>query len=123
MEPVREAPRISATEVIRLMHEGERPLILDVRRHPDDTHIKGSRRIDPQDLLEADHVVLPVPHDRLIITYCTCPRETTSAKVALRLRDAGYLNAYPLLNGYEAWERLGFPTEPRTAQRPLTLSG
>lgn len=63
--------RITPEALHQLQEQGQPTLILDVRRHPDDEHIAGSVRIEPEDLLRADHVVLPVDKGALVASYCT----------------------------------------------------
>lgn len=64
-------PRISPQAVKERLDRGEAILFVDVRRHPDEAHLKGSVRYKPEDLLRADRVTLPFPKDRLIVPYCT----------------------------------------------------
>jgi rhodanese-related sulfurtransferase len=64
-------PRVPPLAVKEHQDRGEDVLILDVRRHPENVHIKGSVRYEPEDLIKADRIVLPVPKDRMIVAYCT----------------------------------------------------
>lgn len=63
--------RITPQDVKKRLEANESILLVDVRRHPNDQHIAGSVRIEPEDLLAADRVVLPGSHDRTIVAYCT----------------------------------------------------
>jgi len=63
--------RLTANQVKERLDKGEEPYFVDVRRHPDDSQIKGAIYYDPESILAADHVDLPVSRDSLIITYCT----------------------------------------------------
>jgi rhodanese-related sulfurtransferase len=54
-----------------------------------------------------------IPHDRTVITYCTCPHEASAAKVAQQLAEHGYRNVHPLFAGFEAWQKTGLPLEPK----------
>jgi rhodanese-related sulfurtransferase len=58
-----------------------------------------------------------IPHDRAIITYCTCPNEASAAKVAEELLEEGWKSVHPLFGGFDAWKREGLPTEPKPQQR------
>ena len=64
-------PRISVQDLNERMVKGEEILVIDVRRHPDDTHIPGSVRFAPEDILKAAHILLPAAKEQLIATYCT----------------------------------------------------
>jgi rhodanese-related sulfurtransferase len=93
--------------------EGPRPVVpLDVRRDSyerSDTEIVGAMRIHPDELEEQ---IEEIPPRAEIITYCTCPNEDSSAQAAVFLNESGF-RAAALAGGFEAWERGGFPTEPK----------
>jgi rhodanese-related sulfurtransferase len=52
-----------------------------------------------------------IPRDHEIILYCTCPNESTSARLAMQLKQAGLTRVRPLTGGFDAWHGSGFPTE------------
>ena len=66
-----EIPRQTIQEVKRHLDQGEAVYFVDVRRHPDDTQIKGAVYYDPEEILSTDRMALPVPKNQPIITYCT----------------------------------------------------
>ena len=70
--------------------------------------LPGAIRMDPEDL-EARHGEIPRNCD--IVLYCTCPNETTSARVALALKTLGIERVFPLEGGLEAWVLRGFPVD------------
>ena len=70
--------------------------------------LPGAIRLDPEQL-EARHI--DIPRDRDIVLYCTCPNETTSARVALALKQRGIERVFPLEGGLEAWMSCGYPVE------------
>lgn len=115
MRPEPTIERFTQQEVKQRLDRGERLLILDVRPHPDTTQIQGAVYYAPEDLMGAQTVVLPVPAETLIVTYCADPAEETSARIARRLQELGYPNVHPLLGGYPAWRRrkVGYPIERR----------
>lgn len=115
MRPEPEIERYTQQQVIQRLDRGERLFLMDVRPNPDTTQIRGAVYYDPRDLLAAETVVLPVPADTLIVTYCCDPSELTSARVARRLIEQGYRNTHPLMGGYDAWRRrkVGYPIESR----------
>jgi rhodanese-related sulfurtransferase len=68
--------------------------------------LPGAVRLGPEDV--ARDATLPViPSDRSVVTYCTCPHEASSAKVARILADRGYTDVHPLYGELEAWRRAG----------------
>jgi len=64
-----EVLRITVQEVKDRLDKGEQLYFVDVRRHPDDTQIKGATYFDPDSILASGPLVLPVARDCLIITY------------------------------------------------------
>jgi rhodanese-related sulfurtransferase len=105
---------VTPDELRRQLDAGEDVVVLDVRRGSylrSDAKIEGSMRIDPNDLEEQYE---QIPAGATVVTYCTCPREATSARAARFLSSRGY-QAAPLAGGFEAWEDASLPTEAKTA--------
>jgi rhodanese-related sulfurtransferase len=50
-----------------------------------------------------------IPRERDIVLYCTCPTESSSARVALLLKLRGIERVRPLAGGFHAWRDLGYP--------------
>lgn len=117
-----EIRRLTIQEVCARLTNGNPIFLLDVRRAPDSTQIKGACYWPPLDLLAADRIKLPVSSDALIIPYCDEPQERLSAQVARKLLDLGYEHVHPLLGGYLTWKRRrkGYPIEPRPGARAAT---
>lgn len=70
--------------------------------------LPGAIRLDPEEL-DARHS--DIPRDCDIVLYCTCPNETTSARVALALKKRGIDRVFPLVGGIEAWVSAGYPVD------------
>ena len=49
-----------------------------------------------------------------VIVYCDCPNDYSAAKMAWRLRQAGFTNVRPLHGGIDAWIAAGLPLERTT---------
>jgi rhodanese-related sulfurtransferase len=101
--------RINVDELHRLIAEGQRPVIVDLRtpivRDQDRRIIPGALLADFADVEQWRD---QLPTDREIIFYCTCPNETGAAHVARRLMDLGYTRVRPLLGGLDAWVAAGY---------------
>lgn len=108
--------RISVDELHRLIAEGKRTAIVDLRsslvRDQDSRFIPGAVMADFADV---DRWLDRVPMDREVIFYCTCPNETGAAQVARKLMDLGYTRVRPLLGGLDAWIAAGYQVESRPA--------
>ena len=107
--------RITPPELHDLILRGLDPLIVDLR-HPldmltDPRVLPGAIRLNPEELSARQ---INFPRDRDIVLYCTCPSEASSASMALRLKAMGTARVRPLLGGFDAWKRLGYPLEDAT---------
>lgn len=71
-------------------------------------HIPGSLVMYLDDIPEE---LLAMDKATLIITYCTCLNEETSAVAAQVLLDAGFTQVVTLKGGLEAWMLAGYPVE------------
>ena len=94
--------------------EGEQFTFVDARNPQAwaeaETKLPGAIRVPAAEV--AQHLA-EIPHDRTVITYCTCPHEASSAEVAQKLAEHGYRNVHPLFIGFAAWEQAGLPLEPK----------
>ncbi|MFZ0686926.1 MAG: VTT domain-containing protein [Terriglobales bacterium] len=79
--------------------------------------LPGAMRVDPEEL---DSRHSEIPRDCDIVLYCTCPNETTSARVALALKKRGIERVFPLEGGIEAWLARGYPVEVLPSPAPTT---
>jgi rhodanese-related sulfurtransferase len=53
-----------------------------------------------------------LPRTKLLVIYCDCPNEETSADVAEQLTGKlNYENVKVLVGGWSQWVKLGYPTE------------
>ena len=105
--------RLTPTALRQRLDSGDSIRIVDLRTaiayQVSRQTLPGAIRMDPEDL-EARHG--EIPRDCDIVLYCTCPNETTSARVALALRKLGIERVFPLDGGLEAWISSGFPVDP-----------
>ena len=113
------ARRLTPRELQVRLESPDPPRIVDLRSSIafDVTReaLPGAIRLDPEEL-EARHSDIPRNLD--IVLYCTCPNETTSARVALALKKRGIERVFPLEGGFEAWVASGYPVEvlPRSVE-------
>ncbi|MGH7736413.1 MAG: rhodanese-like domain-containing protein [Candidatus Tyrphobacter sp.] len=82
--------------------------ILDVRRCPHEYQIRGALRYDPQALLGAQHVSLPIDKKEPMALYGDS--EDIVRAVVSKLRHEGYA-ASVLEGGIENWRDNGLPVE------------
>jgi hydroxyacylglutathione hydrolase len=98
--------RVSAEELKKLIAEGK-AVIVDVRAAEvyKAEHIKGAMSL-PLDKIEAGQFK-ELPHDKRIITYCSCPAENSSVHASVLIGKAGFKDVGTLLGGTAAWEKAG----------------
>jgi membrane protein DedA with SNARE-associated domain/rhodanese-related sulfurtransferase len=96
--------RISAEELRRLMLDGHKPVILDVRsesaRKLDTREIPGAL---PVDVTQPALALAGLPPGTEVVVFCTCPNEASAARVARALMDLGFRRVRPLAGGLDAW--------------------
>jgi rhodanese-related sulfurtransferase len=113
-----ETTRLTVDEVIERMNRGEPFTFIDAR-NPEAwreaiAKLPGAIRV-PADQV-SNHLGL-IPHDKVIVTYCTCPNEESSASVAQELMKRGYKNVHPLYGGFDAWRDAKAPVEPKEQEQ------
>ena len=98
--------RITVEELVALLGNEKKPLVLDVRSRAARAEgiIPGAIPAHPTEM----HPTL-AHHDRdaEIVIYCACPNEATAAVAAKHLKAAGFKRIRPLLGGVEAWALAG----------------
>jgi membrane protein DedA with SNARE-associated domain/rhodanese-related sulfurtransferase len=113
--------RITPEEAQRLVQAGKAVTFVDLRNAReislDGLKIAGAVIVHPEDLRARTH---NIPEGNEAILYCTCPNESTSARVALQLKRAGIQRVRPLAGGFEAWHKLGLPVETVDLQTSQT---
>jgi membrane protein DedA with SNARE-associated domain/rhodanese-related sulfurtransferase len=113
--------RLTPDELRVRLDSSDPPRILDLRTAiafaVTRQTLPGAIRLDPEEL-EERHKDLPRNCD--IVLYCTCPNETTSARVALALKKRGIERVFPLEGGFEAWAARGYPVVVVSAQQAET---
>jgi len=105
---LRRIPRLAPEELLRWQADGRTPVVIDVRPEAQDRvpRIPGAIVAD----LAAPLADLPLAEGPAeIVVYCACPNEISAARLAARLRAAGYRNIWALQGGYDAWERASQP--------------
>ncbi len=104
--------RLDPLELKDMLDSGEEVYIVDLRepdeRKEDAYTLPGAHLLTPHEI--ASHSS-SIPLDRDIILFCSCPKESDAARIALQLQKQGIDRVRPLRGGYEEWKRLGFPLD------------
>ena len=110
-------PRITVEEVKNKIDRGDKDFVLlDVRDNASYSagHLKGAVNIyyDPtSDPMSRQMILMALPMDRLIVTYCDCTDDGNSGAVVNELLDLGYdLDKVSVLSGGSLkWVEVKYP--------------
>ena len=109
-------PRIKAEDLRQMIDKGTEFVALDVRDSSsyEAGHIKGAVNIyyDPtSDPTERQMMLMALPMDKLIVTYCDCTDDASSANMAQELYQLGYdRDKIKVLSGGSLrWVELKYP--------------
>ena len=109
-------PRITAEEVKQMIDKGAEFVAVDVRDSGsyEAGHIKGAVNIyyDPTaDPTDRQMMLIALPMDKLIVTYCDCSDDASSANMAQELYKLGYDRdkVKVLSGGSLKWVELKYP--------------
>ncbi|OZI40247.1 hypothetical protein CEG14_00310 [Bordetella genomosp. 1] len=110
LRTLRVIPRLSVEDLLQWRADGRTPVIIDVRPEAAGdsiARIPGAIAFDVRAPLKG--LAFPEgadPGDTPIVVYCACPNEISAARLATRLRAAGYTRIWALRGGYDAWASL-----------------
>lgn len=109
-------PRISAEELKKLIDKNAPVVIVDVRDGGSYAagHIKGAINIYydvTADPMQRQMMLIALPMDKMVVTYCDCTDDANSAHVIQELYDLGYELKYlrVLSGGSLRWVDLKYP--------------
>jgi rhodanese-related sulfurtransferase len=118
-----ELPRITAEELKALIDKGGDFVAVDTRDNGSYNagHIKGAVNItyDPNaDPMDRQMMLIGLPMDKLIVTYCDCTDDDNSARMADELYKLGFDKdkVKVLAGGSLRWVELKYPMETRKAE-------
>jgi rhodanese-related sulfurtransferase len=98
-------------ELRRLIDGGQQVIVFDVR--PKD--VRDVRGIIPNALpahpTDGGSTFAKSAPDEEIVIYCDCPNEASAAIAAKHLKQEGFRKIRPLLGGFDAWVRAGYPVQ------------
>ena len=109
-------PRISAEELLKLINTKADVVIVDTRDSGSYAagHIKGAINIYydvTSDPMQRQMMLIALPMDKMVVTYCDCTDDANSAQVIQELYDLGYELEYlrVLSGGSLRWVDLKYP--------------
>lgn len=100
---------IKAEYVRRLLEEGQKVVLIDVRTVDEyqKGHLPGARSFPLRELRSRFQ---EIPKTGLVVLYCACPQVEIEAAY-LFLRGQSYRNLAVMDEGFPVWVKKGFPME------------
>ncbi len=109
-------PRISAEELLNMIDSDAEIVVVDTRDGGSyaSGHIKGAINIHydvTADPMQRQMMLIALPMDKTVVTYCDCTDDANSAQVIQELYDLGYELDYlrVLSGGSLRWVELKYP--------------
>lgn len=109
--PLEKIRRLTAAELQESLKRGD-VVVVDVRSEADwqAGHIKGAKLLTGKEITTRAG---ELDRNKLIVTYCNCPREMSAAFAASELERIGFKRVAALRGGYKGAERAGLPIEKK----------
>ena len=107
-----DVPRVTTRDFMR-MHEAGGALVVDVRSAEVFRlgRIAGAINVPLDQITQRAVEIRERAGNRVIVTYCSCSAEQSSAEAGLRLMTAGAGNVRALVGGYPEWVLAGGKVE------------
>lgn len=91
--------------------------IINAGKHAGKREIRGAIRYRPSDLLEAEHLVLPIERDRRVILYAEHGSDETLLRIADKLRADGFTDVRVFEGTLAAYEQAGGETQEASMEQ------
>ena len=113
-----EIQRITCEDLKGMLDRGEPVIVIDTRKSTEyeTGHIKSAVNVyyDPTgESMERSLMLSAMPVDMLLVPYCECDDDSTSALMGIELLDLRYDpdKVKALKGGLPRWRELGYPQE------------
>jgi rhodanese-related sulfurtransferase len=110
---------ITASDILRL---APGTTIINAGKHPGKNEIAGAIRYDPKELLEAEHLALPIAHQSAVVLYAEHGSDDHLRKVADKMRDQGFSNVGIYDGTFADYEKAGGAVQPSSTQQIIPPS-
>jgi rhodanese-related sulfurtransferase len=103
-----DAVRLISREDAHKLYQQNKAIFIDVRSGEQFAlgHIKGAVNIPGSQIISRFKEIMP---GKVIITYCACSAEQSSARAVQQLASHGVKNTYALKGGWADWKSASFP--------------
>ena len=113
-DPVTDSFEIKDANTAKEIYDTRKAVFVDARSYEAfiDGHIKSAVSIPTNQFIEfIDPFKTKYPSITPVITYCSGRECNDSHELAQYLIDEGYANVKVFIDGYQEWERKGYPVE------------
>lgn len=108
---------MTTTSIDELLRHDDRVTIINAGRHQGKREIRGALRYRPEDLLEHEHLALPIAHDRPVILYAEHGPDDTLRDIAEKLRRYGFADVRVADVSLDAFEQAGGLTQEPSVEQ------
>jgi rhodanese-related sulfurtransferase len=91
--------------------------IVNAGKHPGKREIAGAIRYDPKELLDAEHLALPIAHDGAVVLYAEHGSDDQLRAVADKFRAEGFTNVNVYDGTLAEYEKTGGATQESSTQQ------
>jgi rhodanese-related sulfurtransferase len=96
--------------------------IINAGEHPGKREIRGAVRYRPGDLLEAEHLALPIAHESSVILYAEHGSDERLERIADKLRTDGFADVRVYEGTLAAYEQAGGATQDASVEQVVPPS-
>jgi 3-mercaptopyruvate sulfurtransferase SseA len=96
--------------------------IINAGKQPGPREIRGAVRYSPHELLEADHLALPIAHDGAIVLYAEHGANAELERIADRMRTDGFKDVRVYDGTLADYEQAGGETQEPSMQQVIPPS-
>jgi len=96
--------------------------IINAGEHAGRREIRGAVRYRPSDLLEADHLALPIAHESLVILYAEHGSDEMLERIADKMRADGYADVCVYEGTLASYELAGGETQDPSLEQVVPPS-
>lgn len=113
---------MTTISVDELLHPARKATIINAGDHQGRREIRGAVRYRPQDLLEADHLMLPIAHDEAVILYAEHGPTPKLGEIADKLAHQGFSDVRVADTNLADYETRGGATQEPSIEQAVTSS-
>jgi rhodanese-related sulfurtransferase len=105
-----------------LLTRDPRTTIINAGRGAGKREIRGAIRYNPHELLNAEHLALPIAHNNRIVLYAEHGHDENLIRIAEKMRAEGYTDVRVYEGTLAAYEQAGGETQAASMQQIIPPS-